>query len=87
MSTRRFIAGAVCPDCGMVDKLVLFVGSADNRRECVNCGYQDGLVDTPSLPEPATRVNRPRPGDKVLPHEQEIQRLKFAGDTDSESRG
>ena len=36
---RRFIAGAVCPRCGEMDKLV--VDSDADTRECVRCGYGD----------------------------------------------
>lgn len=55
--TRRFIAGAVCPRCGEMDKLL--VDSDTNRRECVSCGYTDerpAEVQT----ELRTRVNRPQ---------------------------
>ncbi len=54
--TRRFIAGAVCPRCGQMDKLV--VDSATDTRECVNCGYSDKRP-TDEATEPRTRVNRP----------------------------
>jgi hypothetical protein len=82
---RRFIAGAVCPSCGALDKLVLFVGSSEQRRECVSCGYSDSLADAPAPPEPATRVNRVRPGEAALAHEPDVQVLRLPGDeADSE---
>ena len=37
--SRRFIAGAVCPRCGLMDKLL--VDSETERRECVSCGFTD----------------------------------------------
>ena len=37
--TRRFIAGAVCPRCAAMDKLVIDLES--DRRECVACGFSD----------------------------------------------
>ncbi|MEP5765501.1 MAG: YheV family putative zinc ribbon protein [Halieaceae bacterium] len=53
--TRRFIAGAVCPRCGKMDKLL--IDSEADLRECVSCGYRDQRPgDTPS--ELKTRVNR-----------------------------
>jgi uncharacterized metal-binding protein (TIGR02443 family) len=55
--SRRFIAGAVCPRCGKMDKLV--VDSASNNRECVSCGYSDKRPDAAQA-ELRTRVNRPR---------------------------
>jgi uncharacterized metal-binding protein (TIGR02443 family) len=75
--TKRFIAGAVCPRCSEMDKLVMFLDSNQQQaRECVRCGYQDvmtdsGPVQTSSL-EVATRVNQPRLGEKPLAHEDEI---------------
>ncbi len=74
---RRFIAGAVCPQCGLVDKLVLYVGSPEQRRECVGCGYQDNLKDDEVSAEPATRVNQARAGEAPLAHETEVQVLRL----------
>ncbi|MDJ0877576.1 MAG: YheV family putative zinc ribbon protein [Halieaceae bacterium] len=54
--TRRFIAGAVCPRCGEMDKIV--VDSETDQRECVSCGYQDQRP-TQAQSELRTRVNRP----------------------------
>jgi uncharacterized metal-binding protein (TIGR02443 family) len=62
--TRRFIAGAVCPRCGQMDKLV--VDSEAGLRECVSCGFKDQRPQDPlakgiagAVTEPTTRVNRP----------------------------
>ena len=53
---RRFIAGAVCPRCGEMDKLA--VDTDADTRECVSCGYSDSRpVDAAA--EPPTRVSRP----------------------------
>ena len=53
---RRFIAGAVCPRCGKMDKLV--VDSDTEQRECVSCGFADARPsETPA--EIKTRVNQP----------------------------
>ncbi len=76
--TRRFIAGAICPRCGAMDKLVLYVGSPEQRRECVGCGYQDNLAAAPVSHEPPTRVNQARPGEAPLAHETEVQVLHLA---------
>ncbi len=76
-ATRRFIAGAVCPQCGELDKLVLYVNTPDQRRECVGCGYQDKLSDTAVSAEPPTRVNQARPGEAPLAHETEVQVIKL----------
>jgi uncharacterized metal-binding protein (TIGR02443 family) len=73
--TRRFIAGAVCPQCQRLDKLVLYIDSPEQRRECVGCGYQDHLAEDPASAEPPTRVNQARPGEAPLAHETEVQVL------------
>ncbi len=52
----RFIAGAVCPRCGLMDKLR--VDSETQRRQCVSCGFSD-LPPASQVTEPATRVSRP----------------------------
>lgn len=66
---RRFIAGAVCPRCNEMDKLVIYGNEEGLFRECVSCGYKDkqAEAEAPS-PELATRVNHapePTPEDVV----------------------
>ena len=64
-SRRRFIAGAVCPRCGKMDKLVVDLDS--DLRECVACGFSEArpVADSGSSAasasevEAGTRVNRP----------------------------
>lgn len=63
---RRFIAGAVCPRCAQMDKIVVDLDT--DQRVCVSCGYSD---ERPGMPSPAesptttnaqeltTRVSRP----------------------------
>lgn len=53
---KRFIAGAVCPRCGAMDKIV--VDASGDNRECVSCGYKDERP-TQAQTELRTRVNRP----------------------------
>lgn len=56
---RRFIAGAVCPDCRAVDRIVLEDEGEVRRRRCVACGHTDQLVREAAV-EPATRLTRHR---------------------------
>lgn len=63
MSQRqRFIAGAVCPRCGLPDKIV--VDQETDQRRCVSCGFsEDRPGQQPGAPaahpaEPPTRVSR-----------------------------
>lgn len=53
---RRFIAGAVCPQCRSVDRLVVEDVPEGRRRRCVQCGYAD-LQDGRAVTAPATRFD------------------------------
>lgn len=56
---KRFIAGAVCPRCGEMDKLTMQQTEDGQFRECVACGFED--AQTPEgepIGELATRVNK-----------------------------
>ena len=76
-NSRRFIAGAVCPRCAEMDKLVMYTSDDQQQvRECVRCGYRDVMTDN-GPEELVTRVNQPRPGEKALAHEDEVQVLNI----------
>ena len=61
---RRFIAGAVCPRCGEMDRVVVDLDT--DRRECIACGFSETRPETtagrqvgPASPrELPTRVSR-----------------------------
>ena len=56
MTRARFIAGAICPVCGAMDRLQV-VGEGDaRRRRCVSCGHEDDLAAAAS-PEPRSRLD------------------------------
>ncbi|SMF17828.1 hypothetical protein SAMN02745866_01174 [Alteromonadaceae bacterium Bs31] len=57
MVVKRFIAGAVCPKCGLMDKIVNYQDDTKNYRECVSCGYKDEILIKPVQRELETRVN------------------------------
>lgn len=60
-SPKRFIAGAVCPRCAEMDKITMYTDHAGEQiRECIACGFTDGISDTeaPVNPELETRVNK-----------------------------
>ncbi|MGH8599005.1 MAG: YheV family putative metal-binding protein [Gammaproteobacteria bacterium] len=44
MTRRRFIAGAVCPACGAVDRIVVEGDAADLTRSCVVCNFRDSMA-------------------------------------------
>lgn len=54
---RRFVAGAVCPQCRAMDRIVIERGDGGQRRYCVACGYADTMPGGASQ-EPATRLTR-----------------------------
>ena len=56
---RRFIAGAVCPGCGQVDKI--FVDSDKDQRQCVSCGFSEYRPQGSAgkSEDISTRVSRP----------------------------
>ncbi len=56
LTTRRFIAGAICPKCKAIDKIVLHKQGDQQQRECVACGFKDDLQDLGAAPELTTRV-------------------------------
>jgi len=38
---KRFIAGAVCPECQKMDKMAVYIReNGEEIAECVACGYQ-----------------------------------------------
>ncbi|MDX9873964.1 MAG: YheV family putative zinc ribbon protein [Spongiibacteraceae bacterium] len=75
---RRFIAGAVCPRCSAMDKVVMYDDAEGRRvRECVACGFRDALNEQGHPTELPTRVNQPRAGEQPLAHEDEVQVVRL----------
>jgi uncharacterized metal-binding protein (TIGR02443 family) len=62
---RRFIAGAVCPRCALMDKIVVDLDT--DQRECVACGFKESRPADKAVTAQAesadrelqTRVSRP----------------------------
>ncbi len=62
MIQKRFIAGAVCPRCAAMDKIVAYAVDGQQFRECVKCDYSDVMAGDGAVTEITTRVtNKPRP--------------------------
>lgn len=53
---RRFIAGAVCPRCAKLDKILVDLDT--DLRECVACGFSEARPGDPEPEEIQTRVTR-----------------------------
>ncbi len=55
---KRFVAGAKCPQCQAVDKIVMFRKDGVQHQECVSCGHHAEMAYEQSFRELETRVNR-----------------------------
>lgn len=71
-ANKRFIAGAVCPKCSEMDKLVMYTEGEEQFRECVSCGFKDKMYIQSAGKELETRVNRTEEEKSS-----EVQVLKF----------
>ena len=57
-STKRFIAGVVCPQCSAMDKMQVYTHDGTDYRECVSCGFKDQIRIASAPNELKTRVNK-----------------------------
>lgn len=55
---KRFIAGAVCPKCSAMDRVVMYREGDADFRECVECGFKDEMRLQSAPRELETRVNQ-----------------------------
>lgn len=63
---KRFIAGAVCPRCAALDKVVAYHKDGSDYRECVACGFIDQQAVNASAPLPDTRINKSERRESVV---------------------
>ncbi len=65
ITPKRFIAGAICPSCKEMDKLVMWSENNLPHRECMACGFIDifdEYKEKSNIPlEPETRVTLQEP--------------------------
>lgn len=54
---KRFIAGAVCPKCAEMDRLVSYSNAEGTFKECVACGFIEKQLVQVEPNELDTRVN------------------------------
>ena len=74
MARSRFVAGAVCPACGEMDRIVIKdPGEAGARRHCVACGFSDA-VPVPGGRLPGTRLTR-----SSQPEPSALSRVRIVG--------
>ncbi|MFN3236527.1 MAG: YheV family putative metal-binding protein [Pseudomonadales bacterium] len=50
---KRFVAGAVCPKCGQVDKTYVLGDGPDAVRGCNSCGFTERLGEAEAPADPA----------------------------------
>lgn len=75
MIKKRFIAGAICPSCGEMDSIQMYMDSDGHQiKECVECEFSETLSSEPGLKGdlPETRIPRE---EKVLEDSMEIVRI------------
>lgn len=56
-SPKRFIAGAVCPKCAEMDRLITFTNDEGTFKECVACSFIEKQIVQVEAGELETRVN------------------------------
>jgi len=69
---KRFIAGAVCPKCSEMDKVMVYNKEGQDYRECVSCGFSDEMHFQQQVRELETRVNKTEEEKQA-----EVQVLQF----------
>jgi len=53
---KRFIAGAVCPKCHLMDKTVVYSVGGQQVTECVSCHFKQHAVDQKKKSKPSKKV-------------------------------
>ncbi len=57
--TPRFIAGAICPSCQVMDRILIEEVDGVTQRRCVNCNFQEQWQ--PGTGQPLrSRLERPK---------------------------
>ncbi len=49
---KRFIAGAVCPACGLSEKIYVQRDQSGESRHCVSCGFEERKPEDPLTSNP-----------------------------------
>lgn len=67
---KRFIAGAKCPKCEAIDRIVMLTTAEDEWIECIECGYSENRPthvdesETPAIPDEVGVIQfKPRRSD------------------------
>jgi uncharacterized protein len=82
--SRRFVAGAVCPQCRAVDRIVIEAEAEGVWRRCVTCGFTEAQPGG-AAPLPATRFSGERPRAKGATPAKPVRILSGPGDASADS--
>jgi len=58
---KRFIAGAICPQCRQQDSLMLVIGPQQESVNCVKCGFSLSQSDNPPAGTDAQLIGMYKP--------------------------
>ena len=56
-TTKRFVAGARCPECKEMDTTVCYYQDEVFVRECVECGFVERIADDADKKEPKSKIS------------------------------
>ena len=59
--SSKFIAGAVCPKCNEVDRIVVKEEEGRSYRLCVSCGFTDDKPETTTTPSAVLKGRLEKP--------------------------
>lgn len=74
---KRFIAGAICPSCHEIDKLVMWSEETIPYRECMACGFTDMFDATKEKPTPLIELNTHVIPQKAIINKGEVKTIQF----------
>lgn len=76
---KRFIAGAVCPRCGAMDRIHVYEADGDQYKACVACDFEEKMVLVVAPGELETRVNHL--ADSEVTQQDDVSVVKIIGAT------
>ena len=79
MHKKRYIAGALCPQCQQRDKVFVYFEGDEKWRACNRCDFNEPYdnADNRKQDELVTRVHQSRLGEKPLALEVAVEAVKL----------
>ena len=72
----RFIAGAVCPACQALDRLVIEQLDGETQRRCVACGFTDSQVSHTTGGVPTGKRDKSAQGRPIHGQNVDVQEVR-----------